>query len=159
MVQRRLWRNLGILTGCHSGSSTLHPTAGERATTTFCDFPFWLWQTEACRWVSKLLISTFKYFYHTYVQLKLIVKCLLTPKLPKPTMPTIYFLLLRKWCQFTRPDLSRGFTFPESPMPIPSPHMWGDADEHIPSWTSKVLAERFDNPQVHAHAGPLLPSN
>lgn len=46
-----------------------------------------------------------------------------------------------------------GFTFPESPMPIPSLHMWGDADEHIPSWTSKVLAERFDNPQVHAHAG------
>ena len=40
-------------------------------------------------------------------------------------------------------------------MPIPSLHMWGDADEHIPSWTSKVLAERFDNPQVHAHAGPV----
>ena len=157
MVQRRLWRNLGILTGCHSGSSTLHPTAGERATTTFCDFPFWLWQTEACRWVSKLLISTFKYFLPYVCSIETYCKMFVDTQTSEAY--NLLSVAQKNGVNLHVQTCPRGFTFPESPMPIPSLHMWGDADEHIPSWTSKVLAERFDNPQVHAHAGSLLPSN
>jgi len=49
--------------------------------------------------------------------------------------------------------IPEGFAFPENPMPIPSLHLWGDADEHIPPWASQLLADRFHSPRLHAHSG------
>ncbi|CAJ1446313.1 unnamed protein product [Effrenium voratum] len=46
-----------------------------------------------------------------------------------------------------------GLAFPVDPLPVPSLHVWGEADAHIPPWASKILCEKFCNPRVHAHPG------
>mmetsp|Transcript_65482 Transcript_65482/g.213165 ORF Transcript_65482/g.213165 Transcript_65482/m.213165 type:complete len:252 (-) Transcript_65482:555-1310(-) len=43
---------------------------------------------------------------------------------------------------------------PQAPLPMPSLHIWGLADDHIPGWASETLAGYFENPRVCA-AVPL----
>eukprot|EP00931_Biecheleriopsis_adriatica_P050849 TRINITY_DN29473_c0_g1_i2.p1 TRINITY_DN29473_c0_g1~~TRINITY_DN29473_c0_g1_i2.p1 ORF type:complete len:422 (-),score=88.98 TRINITY_DN29473_c0_g1_i2:53-1318(-) len=42
---------------------------------------------------------------------------------------------------------------PPRPLPVPSLHVWGQGDDHIPAWASKVLSEYFVEPKVHEHPG------
>mmetsp|Transcript_57813 Transcript_57813/g.146747 ORF Transcript_57813/g.146747 Transcript_57813/m.146747 type:complete len:497 (-) Transcript_57813:107-1597(-) len=42
---------------------------------------------------------------------------------------------------------------PQAPLPMPSLHIWGLADDHIPGWASETLAGYFENPRVYTHSG------
>jgi len=42
---------------------------------------------------------------------------------------------------------------PQAPLPMPSLHIWGLADDHIPGWASETLAGYFENPRVYTHPG------
>eukprot|EP00928_Gymnodinium_smaydae_P073538 TRINITY_DN56726_c0_g1_i1.p1 TRINITY_DN56726_c0_g1~~TRINITY_DN56726_c0_g1_i1.p1 ORF type:complete len:507 (+),score=76.25 TRINITY_DN56726_c0_g1_i1:122-1522(+) len=42
---------------------------------------------------------------------------------------------------------------PLSPLPLPSLHIWGLADDHIPAWASESLAAYFEKPEIYTHAG------
>ncbi|CAE7659892.1 Ovca2, partial [Symbiodinium sp. CCMP2456] len=46
-----------------------------------------------------------------------------------------------------------GVIFPSQPLPIPSLHIWGAEDDHIPAWASEALASRFEAAKTHAHGG------
>lgn len=42
---------------------------------------------------------------------------------------------------------------PKQPLPVPSLHIWGEADDHIPGWASQALASHFSEPRVYVHSG------
>eukprot|EP00929_Paragymnodinium_shiwhaense_P022772 TRINITY_DN14449_c0_g1_i2.p1 TRINITY_DN14449_c0_g1~~TRINITY_DN14449_c0_g1_i2.p1 ORF type:complete len:480 (-),score=116.85 TRINITY_DN14449_c0_g1_i2:113-1552(-) len=42
---------------------------------------------------------------------------------------------------------------PKEPLRVPSLHIWGAADTHIPPWASEALLARFVDGEQHAHAG------
>merc|ERR550525_2133178 len=36
---------------------------------------------------------------------------------------------------------------------MPSLHIWGEADDHIPGWPSAKMSTFFDGPKLHVHPG------
>jgi len=42
---------------------------------------------------------------------------------------------------------------PQTPLPLPSMHIWGKADNHIPGWASESLTALFEKPKVYTHSG------
>jgi len=42
---------------------------------------------------------------------------------------------------------------PPQRLPVPSLHMWGLADDHVPSSASESLTEYFESPTIHTHPG------
>lgn len=42
---------------------------------------------------------------------------------------------------------------PKEPLRIPSLHIWGEADDHIPGWASEALAVHFVEPRTYVHTG------
>ncbi|CAK9074644.1 unnamed protein product [Durusdinium trenchii] len=79
-----------------------------------------------------------------------VVAAALCAKLQRNGCPPRFAILISGFGKPIPQGLQGAF---EEPIAVPSLHIWGEADAHMPPWTSQLLADRFHEPRVHVHPG------